>query len=85
MELTLDSEIQVDSMLVPVLHYDTLHFSPHRRRKLQVLDMRVVHQDFWDAWAEKEDSVCSAVTLIKKQGPECNLGYPLEAVFSGRH
>ncbi|XP_052031770.1 PRAME family member 8-like [Apodemus sylvaticus] len=50
-------------------------------RKLQVLDLRVVHQDFWDAWAEKEDSVCSADVLIKKQVPDYNLGYPLRQCF----
>ena len=40
-----------------------------------------MHQDFWDAWAEKEDSVCSADILIKKQVPDYNLGYPLRQCF----
>ncbi|XP_052011958.1 PRAME family member 18-like [Apodemus sylvaticus] len=36
-------------------------------RKLQVLDLRDVHQDFWDVWAGKKDEVCSAKTGNEKQ------------------
>ncbi|XP_034358474.1 PRAME family member 12-like [Arvicanthis niloticus] len=47
------------------------------RRKLQVLDLRDVHQDFWDAWAGREDGACSPDTLRKKQGPESLPTYAL--------
>ncbi|XP_052015618.1 PRAME family member 5-like [Apodemus sylvaticus] len=36
-------------------------------RKLQVLDLRDVHQDFWDVWAGRKDEVCSAKTGNEKQ------------------
>ncbi|XP_055467403.1 PRAME family member 8-like [Psammomys obesus] len=38
-----------------------------RRRKLQVLDLRNVHHDFWDVWAGPEDGDCSAETVCEKQ------------------
>lgn len=38
-----------------------------RRSKLQGLDLRDVHQDFWDVWAGGEDGVHSAETGSKKQ------------------
>lgn len=41
------------------------------------MDLRDVHQDFWDAWAEREDEVCSADTLSKKQVPESLPSYAL--------
>ncbi|XP_034357619.1 PRAME family member 12-like [Arvicanthis niloticus] len=47
----------------------------HPRKKLQVLDLRDVHQDFWDAWAGREDGGCSADTLRKKQVPESHPTY----------
>ncbi|XP_034357617.1 oogenesin-3-like [Arvicanthis niloticus] len=47
----------------------------HPRKKLQVLDLRDVHQDFWDAWAGREDEACSADTLRKKQVPESHPTY----------
>ncbi|XP_034358477.1 PRAME family member 12-like [Arvicanthis niloticus] len=40
-----------------------------RKRKLQMLDLRDVHEEFWDAWAVR-DEVCSPDALKKKQGPE---------------
>ncbi|XP_052031544.1 PRAME family member 8-like [Apodemus sylvaticus] len=36
-------------------------------RKLQVLDLRDVHQDFWDVWTGRKDEVCSAKTGNEKQ------------------
>ncbi|XP_028617180.1 PRAME family member 25-like [Grammomys surdaster] len=50
--------------------------------KLQVLDFRDVHQDFWDIWAGREDGVCSADILSKKQVPESipALRQPLQVV-----
>ncbi|NP_001078985.1 uncharacterized protein LOC332923 [Mus musculus] len=36
------------------------------RRKLQVVDMRDVHQDFWDVWTGKNDGVHSADEGIKE-------------------
>ncbi|XP_028641697.1 PRAME family member 4-like [Grammomys surdaster] len=48
------------------------------RRKLQVLDLRRdVHQDFWNAWAGREDGMCSPDILTKKQGPESLPTYAL--------
>nr|XP_034358464.1 PRAME family member 6-like [Arvicanthis niloticus] len=47
------------------------------RRKLQVLDFRDVHQDFWDAWARREDGARSPDTLRKKQGPGIHFTYAL--------
>ncbi|XP_050998765.1 PRAME family member 8-like, partial [Acomys russatus] len=38
----------------------------HPRCKLQVLDLRNVHQDFWDVWAG-EDGIGSADTVREKQ------------------
>ncbi|XP_021056849.1 PRAME family member 8-like [Mus pahari] len=38
-----------------------------QRRKLQVLDLREVDQDFWDVWAGKKDGVHSAKKGRKKQ------------------
>ena len=49
-------------MLVPVLHYETSPFSPHTRGKLHVLDLRDVHQDFWDVWTGREEGIHSAET-----------------------
>ncbi|XP_028615886.1 PRAME family member 12-like [Grammomys surdaster] len=50
------------------------------RRKLQVLDLRDVHQDFWNAWAGREDGVCSPDILTKKQGSE---SLPTHALTQG--
>ncbi|XP_028637263.1 PRAME family member 12-like, partial [Grammomys surdaster] len=46
-------------------------------RRLQVLDLRDVHQDFWNAWAGREDGMCSPDILRKKQGPESLPTYAL--------
>ncbi|XP_021056694.1 PRAME family member 12-like [Mus pahari] len=44
------------------------------RCKLQVLDLRFLHQDFWTG---KQNAVCSTDILIKKQVPEGLPNYPL--------
>uniref|UniRef100_A0A8C6GGE5 PRAME like 17 n=1 Tax=Mus spicilegus TaxID=10103 RepID=A0A8C6GGE5_MUSSI len=44
------------------------------RCKLQVLDLRFLHQDFWTG---KQNAICPADILIKKQVPEGLPNYPL--------
>ncbi|XP_060221231.1 PRAME family member 12-like [Meriones unguiculatus] len=39
-----------------------------RRQKLQVLDLRNIHQDFWDVWAGRENGAHSEDSGRKKQG-----------------
>lgn len=34
-------------------------FFTHRRWKLQVLDLRDAHHDFWDGWAGRQHTLCS--------------------------
>ncbi|XP_060234819.1 PRAME family member 12-like [Meriones unguiculatus] len=38
-----------------------------RRGKLQVLDLRKKHHEFWSIWADAEDGDCSAETLDEQQ------------------
>lgn len=60
---------QVGSKLTPcwfLFYIMKLHFFFPHRRKLQVVDMRDVHQDFWDVWTGKNDGVHSADEGIKE-------------------
>ncbi|XP_055485083.1 PRAME family member 20-like [Psammomys obesus] len=45
----------------------TQKVSPHRRWKLQVLDLRNVHQNFWDVWTGREKGVHSEDSGSEKQ------------------
>lgn len=44
-----------------------IHVFQLHQGKLQILDLRNVHQFFWNIWASAEDSIRSAETLDKKQ------------------
>lgn len=46
---------------------DTSPCFTHRRRKLQVLDLRNVHHDFWDVWVGPEDGGRSAEAVCEEQ------------------
>ncbi|KAL1776486.1 PRAME family member 8-like, partial [Sigmodon hispidus] len=48
-----------------------------RRRKLQVLDLRNVHHDFWDIWVGTEDRERSAEAVSGKQIAKCSPRYAL--------
>ncbi|XP_052573738.1 PRAME family member 8-like [Peromyscus californicus insignis] len=48
-----------------------------RRRKLQVLDLRNVHHDFWDVWAGTEGEDCSAEAVCEKQTTKRHPRYAL--------
>ncbi|XP_013378546.1 PREDICTED: PRAME family member 20-like [Chinchilla lanigera] len=41
--------------------------TPHRRLKLQVLDMRVMHQNFWRTWAENKLQVSSSEAMDRRK------------------
>ncbi|XP_052020291.1 PRAME family member 18-like [Apodemus sylvaticus] len=61
---TTDVEV-LQAVLEGIDILQTQNASPSR--KLQVLDLRDVHQDFWDVWAGRKDEVCSAKTGNEKQ------------------
>nr|XP_021509945.1 PRAME family member 20-like [Meriones unguiculatus] len=49
----------------------------HPRWKLQVLELRNVHQDFWDVWAGRDNRARSAETGSEKQIAKCLHRYAL--------
>ncbi|XP_013009229.1 PRAME family member 20-like [Cavia porcellus] len=55
------------------------------RRKLQVLDMRDVHQDFWRVWAENQLEACSSEvrrkTKTEKTLPRVAKKQPLKVIL----
>ncbi|XP_005414966.1 PREDICTED: PRAME family member 12-like [Chinchilla lanigera] len=56
-----------------------------RRLKLQVLDMRDVHQHFWRVWAENKSEACSSEAMkrrhTEKTGPRIATRQPLRVIL----
>ena len=50
-----------------VLSFDSHSHLTNRSCKLEVLDLRVARQSFWNAWAGLDDGVCSPDVVNEKQ------------------